>query len=136
MAGIGRFVLRTKPHLVAIRPIENALALETLFFGDEVRDAQPLTRGLSDITISERELKTAQQLIRALAKKWSPSSHSDTYREELLELLRAKTPATPAPPDETANAPIGDLMAALRASVEAAKRRQSPSKASTSKKAG
>jgi DNA end-binding protein Ku len=136
MAGIGRFVLRTKPHLVAIRPLENALALETLFFGDEVRDAQPLTRGLSDITISERELKTAQQLIRALAKKWSPSSHSDTYREELLELLRAKTPATPAPPDETANAPIGDLMAALRASVEAAKRRQSPSKASTSKKAG
>jgi len=71
-----------------------------------------------------------------LAKKWSPSSHSDTYREELLELLRAKTPATPAPPDETAEAPIGDLMAALRASVEAAKGKQGGSKASTSKKAG
>ncbi|HEV8672082.1 MAG TPA: Ku protein [Candidatus Limnocylindria bacterium] len=136
MAGIGRFVLRTKPHLVAIRPIENTLALETLFFGDEVRDAQPLSSGLSDITISERELKTAQQLIRALAKKWSASSHADTYREELLQLLRAKTPATPAPAAETAETPIGDLMAALRASVEAAKRRQDGSKAPASKKAG
>ena len=132
MAGIGRFVLRTKPHLVAVRPIENALALETLFFGDEVRDALPLTSGLSNIAISERELKTAQQLIRALAKTWSPSSHADTYREELLELLRAKTPATAAQPIETAEAPIGDLMAALRASVEAAKRKGSKA----SKKAG
>ena len=135
MVGIGRFVLRTKPHLVAVRPIQGGLALETLFFGDEVRDVQPLTSGLSDIAVSERELKTAQQLIRALAKKWSPEGHADTYREELLELLRAKTPATAAEPVETRETPIGDLMAALRASVEAAKRRQGP-KAAASKKAG
>src|SRR5438094_1579192 len=48
MVGIGRFVLRTKPHLVAIRPLEKALALETLFFGDEVRKPDELTLGLSD----------------------------------------------------------------------------------------
>ena len=135
MAGIGRFVLRTKPHLVAIRPIKDALALETLFFGDEVRDAQALTAGLSDAAISERELKTAQQLIRALAKPWSPESHADAYREELLELLRAKAPANPAEPIDVTEAPIGDLMAALRASVEAAKRRGEP-KAGGRKKAG
>ena len=135
MVGIGRFVLRTKPHLVAIRPIQSGLALETLFFSDEVRDAQPLVSGLSGIAVSERELKTAQQLIRALAKKWIPETHADTYREELLELLRAKAPATPAQPLETAEAPIGDLIAALRASVEAAKRKQG-SKTSPSKKAG
>ena len=123
MAGIGRFVLRTKPHLVAIRPIKDGLASETLFFGDEVRDAQALTAGLANADISERELKTAQQLIRALAKPWSPESHADAYREELLELLRAKAPATPAEPVDVTEAPIGDLMAALRASVEAAKRR-------------
>src|SRR5207249_2933468 len=45
-AGIGRFVLRTKPHLVAIRPTGGVLGLETLFFGDEVRDGATLVPGI------------------------------------------------------------------------------------------
>jgi DNA end-binding protein Ku len=136
MVGIGRFVLRTKPHLVAIRPLEKALALETLFFGDEVRSSEELTFGLSDLAVSDRELKTARQLIGAMATPWSPSSHADAYREELLALLRSKTPAAPAETIETAGeSHIGDLMNALRASVEAAKRKRG-AKASASKRAG
>src|SRR5438309_4588995 len=124
MVGIGRFVLRTKPHLVAIRPLEQALALETLFFADEVRSPEQLTAGLSDLAVSEREVKTAQRLIAALATAWSPSRHADAYREELLGLLKAKPPAAPATAVETTgDAAIGDLMAVLRASVEAATRR-------------
>src|SRR5256712_10877480 len=121
MVGIGRFVLRTKPHLVAIRPLEQALALETLFFADEVRSPEQLTAGLSDLAVSEREVKTARQLIGAMATAWSPSRHADAYREELLGLLRAKPPAAPATAVETTgDAAIGDLMAGLRASVDAA----------------
>src|SRR5438309_10963290 len=124
MVGIGRFVLRTKPHLVAVRPLETALALETLFFGDEVRRPERLTYGLSDLAVSDREVKTARQLIAALATAWSPSRHADAYREELLGLLKAKPPAAPATAVETTgDAAIGDLMAVLRASVEAATRR-------------
>ena len=136
MVGIGRFVLRTKPHLVAIRPLEKALALETLFFGDEVRSPDELTFGLSDLAVSDREVKTARQLIGAMATAWSPSRHADAYREELLALLSRKAPMAEAETTLVAgDSRIGDLMDALRASVEVAKRRRG-SKVSASKRAG
>jgi DNA end-binding protein Ku len=135
MVGIGRFVLRTKPHLVAIRPLEQTLALETLFFGDEVRSPDEFAVRPADVSVSDREVKTARQLISAMAAEWSPSSHADAYREELLSLLRSKSPAVPAPITEsTAATDIGDLMEALRSSVEAAKERQKSRAAS--KRAG
>jgi len=136
MVGIGRFVLRTKPHLVAIRPLEKTLALETLFFGDEVRSPEEFAVRPVDVAVSDREVKTARQLISAMATTWSPSAHADAYREELLTLLRSKSPTVPAPIIEsTGVSDIGDLMAALRSSVEAAKQRQK-SKATTTKRAG
>jgi DNA end-binding protein Ku len=136
MVGIGRFVLRTKPHLVAIRPLEKTLALETLYFGDEVRSPEEFAVRPGDVAVSDREVKTARQLIGAMAATWQPSAHGDAYREELLRLLRSKSPAAPAPiVESTGVAEIGDLMAALRSSVEAAKQRQK-SKPSTSKRAG
>jgi len=133
MVGIGRFVLRTKPHLLAIRPLERALALETLFFGDEVRSPDELAFGLSDLPVSDREVKTARQLIGAMATSWRPSAHADAYRDELLALLRRKAPARAV--ETTGESRIGDLMEALRASVEAAKRKRG-SKVSASKRAG
>jgi DNA end-binding protein Ku len=130
MVAIGRFVLRTRPHLVAIRAVENALVLETLFFGDEVRRPEDVIGPRAAADISERELKTAQQLIRALATEWVPEKHADVYRNELLELLQAKSPALPAPAEERSGpeaSPVDDLMAALKASVEAAKQKGSGS---------
>jgi DNA end-binding protein Ku len=135
MVGIGRFVLRTKPHLVAVRPLEQTLALETLYFGDEVRSPDEFAVRPSDVSVSDREVKTARQLIGAMAAEWSPSSHADAYREELLALLRSKSPAQPAPITEsTAATDVSDLMEALRSSVEAAKERQKSRAAS--KRAG
>jgi DNA end-binding protein Ku len=136
MVGIGRFVLRTKPHLVAIRPLENTLGLETLYFGDEVRSPEEIATDVRGLVVSDRELKTAQQLIGALATDWIPEKHADQYREELLELLRSKPAAAPAAEGEAAPEPIADLMAALKASVEAAKRRNESAKGSRSKRVG
>ena len=124
MVGIGRFVLRTKPHLVAIRALEHAIGLETLYFGDEVRKAEEVAR-LPAVALSDRELKMAQQLITALATEWIPDKHADQYREELLDLLRSKQ-ARPRgedtqPPGSSSD--VDDLMATLKASVEAAKRK-------------
>jgi DNA end-binding protein Ku len=136
MVGIGRFVLRTKPHLVAIRSLENTLALETLFFGDEVRSPEEFAVRPSDVAVSDREVNMARQLIGAMATPWLPEKHADAYREELLTLLRSKSPAAPAPiVDASTVSDIGDLMAALRSSVEAAKQKQEP-KTSRSKRAG
>jgi DNA end-binding protein Ku len=135
MIGIGRFVLRTKPHLVAIRPLENTLALETLFFGDEVRSPEEFAVRPSDVSVSDREVKMARQLIGAMATPWAPETHADAYREELLTLLRSKSPAVAPAIESGAVSDIGDLMAALRSSVEAAKQRQKP-KTSRSQRAG
>jgi DNA end-binding protein Ku len=124
-AGIGRFVLRTKPHLVAIRPAEGALFLETLFFGDEVRDARRLAGDVHATAVSEAELDLAETLIDTLKTTWNPQAYADTYREELLERIAAKAP-TDTPHEEVARPPGGQveaLMDALKASVEAAKKK-------------
>ena len=125
-AGIGRFVLRTKPHLVAIRPAGGALALETLFFGDEVRDARRLAGDVEAVGISEPELELAEKLIETLKTTWDPDAYSDTYREELLERIAQKEAAPNA--EERAGDPPGSqveaLMDALNASVQEAKKRQ------------
>ena len=126
--GIGRFVLRTKPHLVALRPREGALALETLFFGDEVREIPPSLRDLARTPVSERELEVSVQLVEALAADWEPSMFADEYREELLRMIAERTPERieePAEPGEGGESRVGELLDALRRSVEEAKARRS-----------
>ena len=126
--GIGRFVLRTKPHLVAIRAADGVIALETLYFGDEVRDGRELVGGVEGVEVSEKELRLAESLIQTLHTTWDPAAYADTYREELLRRVAEKTPVEA--PDERSGVATGsgsrveELMQALKASVEAAKRKQ------------
>jgi DNA end-binding protein Ku len=122
--GIGRFVLRTKPHLVAVRPMEHVLAVETLFFGDEVRDPSALMPGLDDVDVDGRELELAVRLIEELTTEWDPAAYADTYREELLRMLAEKEPTARAPQPAAGRRPppVTELMAALKASVEASRK--------------
>ena len=90
--GIGRFVLRTKPHLVAIRATADVLALETLYFGDEVRNPKEIVSWLQGVEVQPREVAMAEQLISMLETGWDPSIYSDEYREELLRIIAEKTP--------------------------------------------
>jgi DNA end-binding protein Ku len=123
--GIGRFVLRTKPHLVAIRVAGGVLGLETLFFADEVRDGRDLVAGLDGIEVSDRERKLAETLISTLDTTWDPSAYSDTYREELLRRIAERAPIeAPMEPEFAvtgSGSRVEELMEALKASVEAAK---------------
>jgi len=124
--GIGRFVLRTKPHLVAIRPEQGLIGLETMFFGDEVRDGRELAWSIEGLEVSERELGMAEMLIETLKTEWNPAAYSDTYREELLRRIGEKAPIEER---EEAVAPgsgsrAEELMQALKASVEAAKKQK------------
>jgi|1185.fasta_scaffold02782_5 DNA end-binding protein Ku len=123
-AGIGRFVLRTKPHLVVIRPAGDVLGLETMFFSDEVRDGRPLVRDLGSVEIADREVALAQTLIETLKTEWDPARYEDTYRRDLLERIAEKRPVQgQAPrPSEPATGQIEELLDALKASVEEAKK--------------
>jgi DNA end-binding protein Ku len=129
--GIGRFVLRTKPHLVAIRPMEKVLAVETMFFGDEVRDPADLAPDLDGVEVDERELDLAVTLIETLKTDWDPDAYADTYREELLRILAERTPTKRAveEPSPAGGSAVEELMAALRDSVAAAKRDRTRKKA-------
>jgi DNA end-binding protein Ku len=127
--GIGRFVLRTKPHLVALRPMEGALALETLFFGDEVRDPAALVGDLGRAAVTQREVDVSKQLVEALATDWDPSHFADEYREELLRMIAERTPERIEEPPSDVPVPearVGELLEALRRSVEEAKARRKP----------
>ena len=121
---IGRFVMRTKEHLAAVRPSEHALVLETLFYSDEVRDPKQMWLPPAQEP-PERELRVAQQFVESLAGHWDPVRHRDEYRERLLELLRSKAGEARDIQEEEEEAefvsPAVDLLEALKASVEAAK---------------
>lgn len=131
--GIARVVIRSKEQLVAIRPLDGALCMETLLFGDEVvqPDAIEELPDGAEVDASERELKMASELIDSLVADFDPSKYRDTYRERVLELIERKAEgeeiAIQPPEEEPAAAP--DLMAALEASIESAKRQGGKPKA-------
>lgn len=132
---VGRFVMRTKEYLVAIRPAEHVLMLETLFYADELRDPKELWFPLVEEP-PDRELTVARRLIEALVGSWEPDRHRDKYRERLLELLHNKADEALIVPEEKeeeefATDSITDLMKALEASVAAAKQSRNEARKET-----
>jgi DNA end-binding protein Ku len=121
---IGRFVMRTKEYLVAVRPAEHVLMLETLFYADEVRDPKEFWISPMEEP-SDRELRVARQLLEALEGEWEPDRRPDEHRQRLLELLHSKLDEAVVVPEtevETPVTPVSDLLETLMASVDAAKR--------------
>jgi DNA end-binding protein Ku len=123
-AGIACFVMRGKQYLVTVRPDGDVLALETMFFADEIRDPQEELDGLpSRRPVRSRELDIAKQLIEAMSAPWRPEKYRDTYRERVEELIERKRQGEEIvtesqPPKE---GQVVDLMEALRRSAEAAR---------------
>jgi DNA end-binding protein Ku len=123
--GIARFVMRTKQYLAAIRPQDGRLLLSTMVYADEVNDPLeiPELADVEDIELPERELAMAGQLIESLSAEFEPDKFHDTYREAVLALIEQKASGEEivAPVAEEEPAKVVDLMAALEASVAAAK---------------
>jgi DNA end-binding protein Ku len=124
---IARVVLRSKEQLVAIRPDRDGelLMMETMIFADEVVPKDDLD-GLpdaSELQVSDREVKMAQQLIESLASDFEPERYKDEYREKVLELIERKAEGQEitAPPEAPEPTKVPDLMAALEASLAAMK---------------
>jgi len=122
--GIARLVLRTKQYLAAIRPMDDALVLETMLFADEVVPPDELDLPGKEIEVTEREEKMARQLIDSLTTDFDPEKYRDEYRERVLELIEQKAAGQEIVVEDTAEeAPkVVDLMAALEASLAAVKK--------------
>lgn len=127
MAAIGKFVLWGKENLCLIRAHGDTLALETLFFGEDVRSRAEIEEAVAETEVKEPELELARNLIGSLVGEFDPSEFENEYRRELKEMLTAKIAgeeiARPEPVPET---PIVDLMEALKRSVADAKSRKEP----------
>jgi DNA end-binding protein Ku len=119
--GIAKVSFRDKEHLAALRFRDDAFVLETMFWPDEIRDAD--FGGVDvDLKVRDQELQMARQLIENLTGAWNPDEFTDEYREGLLKIVEAKINGEEieiAQPEPTAK--VVDLMEALKASVAAAK---------------
>jgi DNA end-binding protein Ku len=122
LVAIAKVTLRQKEHLCTLRVHENTLALETMFYADEVRSVQDLEDVPGDIDLGERELTMAKSLVEVLTGDFEPEKYHDNYREALLELIEAKAEGQEIKRPAPAVGKVTDLMEALRESIEAAKR--------------
>ncbi len=121
VAALGRFVLAGKEKLCLIRPMGDALALETLFVHEDVKDHAEIDEAVATSEVKKPELDLAKQIIASLAAPFDANELRSEYRESLRELLEAKLKGHEIEaPEEPATAPVVDLMEALKASVAAA----------------
>ena len=134
LAGIARYVMRNREHLGCLRIRDGVITLEKMYFADEIRPIDEIEP--RNVEVAKQELEMAADLIDRFTSNWKPESYTDTYRERLLEVIKAKKKGKEVTVEEVRepDAPE-DLFEALRASVEAAKKSRSTSRASRSRRA-
>jgi DNA end-binding protein Ku len=129
VGAIGRFVLSGKEKLCLIRPKGDALVLETLFVAEDVYSQAEIDEAAADGQAPKKaELDLARQLVDSLVGEFDPREQlTSEYREDLRKMLEAKLAGQPIEePEEVEEAPVIDMMAALKQSVAEAKRRKAP----------
>jgi DNA end-binding protein Ku len=123
-AGIGRFTFHDREYLVAVRALDDVIALHTMRFHDEVVSGDDLEIGRAGRKPSAREAKMATQLIDSLQEDFDPDDYDDSYRAAVLELVKRKAKGEEIDPFEQEEPDHGDdLMAALQASIDAGKKK-------------
>jgi DNA end-binding protein Ku len=134
-AGIAKFVMRGKEYLATIRADEKVLVLETMFFVDEIRDPGKDVGGLPRKSGAGKQLSMAVDLIEAMSGEWKPAAYKDTYTERVKDLVKAKHAGKEVvySEEEPQATNPSDLVAALRASVEEARKARSTKKTATKK---
>jgi DNA end-binding protein Ku len=123
---IARVVIRQKESLVAVRPMRDGdvLGMSTMLFADEVVDPGKVDEleAVGEVETSKRELDIAKQLVDSLAGDFEPERYHDSYREQVMDLIERKAAGEEIavqPAAEEEEEPVPDLMAALKASLDA-----------------
>lgn len=128
LTAVAKIAVRNKERLCALRPYNGTLMLETLHYPDELRVQKGVE--LPEVKVTDKELSMAYSLIDLMTEEFEPEQYHDQYRAALMEIIEAKLEGVeiveaPAPPAGK----VVDLMAALKASVEAARERKQAAKA-------
>ena len=122
LVALAKVTLRQKEQLCTLRVYNDVIALETMFYADEIRTTEELDA--PDTKISEKELEMARSLVKMLTGDFQPEKYTDNYREALMELIEAKAEGQEIKRPAPVAGKVTDLMEALRASVEAARARR------------
>jgi DNA end-binding protein Ku len=130
--GVAKVVIRNKQHLAALRAHDGVLVLETMYYSDEVR--QPESIDGKSGRLQKAELEMAKSLVENLSGSFKPEKYDDTYRKELLKLIRDKAKGRELPEPQTQEeGEVVDLMAALRESIAQTKKQKPKSRRRTKK---
>ena len=138
---VARVVIRSKEQLVALRPMgDDVLGISTMLFADEVVEPDKIDElaAAADVEATSRELDIAKQLVESLSGPFDPSKYHDTYREEVLDLIERKAAGEEIavqPAAEEEEEPVPDLMAALKASLDAVREKDTAGDGDGAKKA-
>src|SRR3954468_5794524 len=117
-AAVGKFVLWGKENLCLIRAQGDTLAMELLFFADDVRSKDEIEDAVDSVEVRDAELDLAGQVINSLVGDWNPQDFENEYRRDLRAMLDAKLSGEQIRrPEPVAETPVIDLMEALRRSV-------------------
>ncbi|MCR8636690.1 MULTISPECIES: Ku protein [Paenibacillus] len=120
--GIAKVSIRTKSSLAAIRVIDNCIAMETIFYPDEIRSVEQVPNLPQQSNVNDKELQMAKMLIDQLTTPFEPEKYKDDYREAVLNAIEQKVSGhqiSVAPEPHRTN--VVDLMSALQASLDAMK---------------
>ena len=137
MAAVGKFVLWGKENLCLIRPLGDSLALETLYFAEDIRPRAEIDEAVDETEVKGPELAMARQLVESLVGDFDPEDYENEYRNELRAMLEAKLAGKEiAKPEPLREAPVVDLMEALKQSVAQAQKGRAKPAAAKPKAAG
>ena len=141
-AAVGKLVLSSKEHLVLLRPAGDALAIELLFYPEDVRieTREEIEEVVHDTKVAKPELDMAKQLVESLSREFDPNEFENEHKRDLMQLIEKKLAGEEisVAPEPEERQPVPDLMAALQASLEQAKddKRKGAPKTSAKKKSG
>jgi DNA end-binding protein Ku len=120
--GVATLILRDKEYLAAVRPGDEVLILETMYFADEIREPGEEFDTLEDAAFEGRELEVAKQLVESLTVDWSPEAYHNSYRARVEDLIERKREGQSVVfTEERPTSNVIDLTAALEASLAQAK---------------
>ncbi|TMF88672.1 MAG: Ku protein [Chloroflexi bacterium] len=130
---VAKIAFRDREHLAALSPLDGHMLMNTLHWPDEIRSVEGIKGVDGNTKVSDRELQMAKTLIESLADSFEPDRYQDNYKEALMQVVEAKVAGqeTVAAPEPEAAPRVMDLMEALKASVEAAKKSKPAAAAAT-----
>ncbi len=115
--GLGKVAIRTREHLAAVRSVDGALVMQTLYYDDEVRSTDEIPDLPKNVRVAPAEKKMAEQLVGSMATGFEPGEYKSEYKQALAKLVKAKLAGRPLAEPEEAPRKVIDLQEALKASL-------------------